>query len=222
MFDLDGTLVRTFIDFPGMAAAMRALSARHGTQTATDRHDDILEIVAAMADALGGQAGENARREAYADLAAMEEEGCAHPQPIAGATELLAALQARGVKVGIITRNCRRVAENLLARCALPCDLLIAREDTRAFKPDPEPVRLALSRLGVSPSHAAMTGDLWADVAAGQAAGVALTIGIQWPHDPPLRFTRATPDVIVESLREARPPLLSLFSFPTPEGIRRP
>lgn len=208
LFDLDGTLVQTFIDFPGMTRATRELAARYDAQDAAADTDDILEIVQRTAQFVGGERGEQARREAYHLLEAMEEKGCAHPVPISGASELLARLQQESVRIAIITRNCRRVAENLLARQNLPFDVLVAREDTQEFKPHPAPVLRACRELGVEPARCAMIGDLWADVAAGKAANVSLTIGIQWPHDPPQRFVKCTPDVLVASLEEAAPHLL--------------
>lgn len=203
LFDLDGTLARTFIDFDGMRRALHALSARCGTTEATRGEEDILAIVAAMAGALGETRGETARAEAFALLEAMEAAGCAHPEPVAGATALLCRLrEERGLPVAIITRNCRRVAQDLLTRLDLPHDLLLAREDTARPKPHPEPVLHACRAFGVLPPEAVMVGDLWADVAAGRAAGTR-TIGIQWPHDPPNRFARCPPDHEAASLQAA-------------------
>lgn len=196
--------MRTFINFPAMRAAMHALSARYGTETATAGIEDILGIVEGMAAALGGEAGIAARREAFTVLETMEAAGCAHPERIPGASVLLRRLRdERGAGVGIITRNSRRIAEDLLARMDLPHDILIAREDTPEFKPHPTPVLAACARLHAAPTDAVMTGDLWTDIAAGHAAGVRATVGIQWPHDPPDRFARCPPDFTVGSLAEA-------------------
>jgi HAD superfamily hydrolase (TIGR01549 family) len=203
LFDLDGTLVRTFIDFPGMRRAMQALSERYGTAEVTRDENDTLEIVRKMAAALDGVTGTAARREAYSVLEALEREGCAYPEPIPGAVELLRRLREDGVAVGVITRNCRVVAEDLLARMALESEVLVAREDTEEFKPHPEPVLLACRRLAIPPADAVMVGDLWTDIAAGKAAGVTCTVGIQWEHDPPERFLLCPPDRIVASLEEA-------------------
>ena len=203
LFDLDGTLVRTFIDFPAMRREMQSLSKQVGTAEQTANTDDILEIVSVMAQTLGGTEGEDARCHAFAVLEAIEAEGCRNPERIAGASELLSHLRGeRGVKVGIITRNCRRVSEDLLERMHLPHDVLIAREDTTEFKPHPAPILVACAHLGVAPEHATMTGDLWPDIASGRAAGVRATIGIQWSHDPPQRFKRCLPDYEVESLSD--------------------
>jgi phosphoglycolate phosphatase len=218
LFDLDGTLVRTFIDFPAMREAMRRLSARYGTTDATRDEDDILEIVERMANALGGTAVEAARREAYREIEAYERDGCAHPEPIAGATELLRALRTEhGVPVGIITRNCRAVAEELVTRMDLTADVLVAREDVPEFKPHPAPLLYACRQLNVEPINSVMVGDLWADIAAGRAAGVGLTIGIQWAHDPPERFSRCPPDCEVSTLQEAARVLADFLAAPLPD-----
>lgn len=210
LFDLDGTLVRTFIDFARMRSEMRALSARLGTEAATAGEDDILGIIARMSAAVGDPGGAAVRREAYDRLEALEREGCAHAEPVAGARELLAALRNdKRVSVAIITRNCRSVALDLVRRFDLEHDLLVAREDTARFKPDPAPLLRALKVFGVAPEQAVMVGDLWPDIAAGRACGVALTIGIQWPYDPPGRFARCAPDAEVASLEEAARLLLA-------------
>jgi beta-phosphoglucomutase-like phosphatase (HAD superfamily) len=203
LFDLDGTLVRTFIDFLAMRRAMQALSTRYGTGKATEGEEDTLEIVRTMADTIGGTAGEQARRAAYTELEAWERAGCAHPEAIPGAAELLRCLRReRGLPVGIITRNSRSVAEDLLTRMELETDTLVAREDVPEFKPHPAPVLCACRRLAVEPVSAVMVGDLWTDIAAGRAAGVGYTIGVQWHHDPPGRFVRCPPDYQVSSFGE--------------------
>lgn len=197
LFDLDGTLARTHLDFEAMRTAMHALSSRRGTGAATAGEQDILEIAAGMARA----GGEPLRREAWAILEAMEVEGCAHPEPVAGAAELLSRLRdERGLPVAVITRNCRRVSENLLQRLDLAHDLLLAREDVPNTKPHPDAVLHACRIFGVAPGDAVMIGDLWTDIAAGRAAGTR-TVGIQWPHDPPDRFARCAPDHLISSLQ---------------------
>jgi len=205
LFDLDGTLVRTFIDFPALLNAVRDLAQTYDAGEVTEGETDILEVVARGTAFLHNrEAGADDRfaQAAFAVIEAREAAGCAQPEAVDGATELLQTLRARGVLVAVITRNCRRVAEELMARMELPADLLLAREDTTEFKPHPAPVLRACERLGVRPLRASMTGDLWADIAAGRAAGVATTIGIQWAHDPPDRFARCAPDYVVGSLQE--------------------
>lgn len=199
LFDLDGTLVRTAIDFGAMRQALRRLARERGVAEALEDERDVL----VLAQRLGEAAGEEARREALAHLETIERAGCASPEPIDGAAALLDALARRGIKTGVVTRNSRSIALELLRTGKLPHDTLVAREDSPRFKPHPEPLWLACQHLSLPVSAAAMVGDYWPDIAAGRAAGVRATIGIQWPHDPPGRFASHPPDWEVESLRAA-------------------
>ncbi len=49
-------------------------------------------------------------------------------------------------------------------------DTVVTLDDVKQPKPDPEPVRLALRRLGCDPSEAIMVGDNYHDVMAGKNA----------------------------------------------------
>ena len=213
LFDLDGTLTRTFIDFEAMRGDLRRLADAADLTDAIARTDDILEIAAR----LGALGGAKLYVEAMRLLERREQEGCARPEPIEGAIELLRQLRdERGIPVAIITRNCRAVSEDLLRRMNLPHDLLIAREDTQEFKPHPEPLLRACRALAISPSETFMAGDLWADIAAGRAAQVAATIGIRWPYLPVDRFARCPPDFEVTSLIEASSLILGRVKNATP------
>ena len=213
LFDLDGTLVRTFIDFDAMRQQMIALSRKWKTEAATQNETDVMEMAAKMQTALGGTQGEAAKREAYELFTRLEKEGCAHPEAIFPASDLLKALRQQNKPVGIITRNCRAVALDLVSRMDLACEALVAREDTETFKPDPAPVYLACETMGVAPSDCVVVGDLWADVASGKNAGAAATLGIAWLRDGPNRFARCVPDKQVASLREAAAYLLPGFGY---------
>lgn len=192
LFDLDGTLAHTQIDFRGLGSALAALAHQAGIAPIPT---DPLALRAALPTSWHAQAD--------AILEYWEEKGCAEPFAIEGAMALLSALRQENKGIGIVTRNCRRIATRLLGQLALPYDTLIAREDTVRPKPFPDPVLAACKQLGVLPDQVAFVGDFWPDVAAGRAAGVALTVGIQWPHDPPDRFAPCPPHVLVASLAEA-------------------
>ncbi len=185
LFDLDGTLVETHIDFPAMRCAMRTLALMADVPEAAIAGKDILAIVEAAADHLTTRGDEGAalRRSAFARLEEMEVAGCAHPTLLPGAEELLTHLQSEGRSVGIVTRNCRRVAQSLVRRFGLPHDVLLSRDDVRRTKPDPQHLWDALTRLGSTPPASVMAGDHWMDVQAGRAAGCAATIGVLGAHD---------------------------------------
>jgi pyrophosphatase PpaX len=75
--------------------------------------------------------------------------------------------------------------------------VLVACDHTTRHKPDPEPVHLALDRLGVGPGRAVFIGDSPYDIEAGNAAGVT-TIAATWgafSHD---RLAAANPTYVLE------------------------
>lgn len=199
LFDLDGTLVETHLDFSGMMDAMRALAQAAGVSEGSIQDKDILAVVETSVQDVTARGGDGAalRRKAFAELEAMEVAGCAHPTLLPGAEDLLRLLKSQKRKIGIVTRNCRRVSQMLVKRFGLPYDALLTRDDVRRTKPAPQHLWDALTQLGHAPDEAAMVGDHWMDIQAGRAAGCAATLGVQGAHDeswfapcPPTHRTR--------------------------------
>ncbi len=206
LFDLDGTLIETHIDFPAMTRAMQSLARESGVPEVLTDGKDILGLVEAAAADVSGRGGDGAalRRTAFARLEAMEVEGCANPILLPGTRELLTELTGRGVKVGVVTRNCRRVSVSLLARFALPHDLLLTRDDVAKTKPNPEHLWEALEMLAEAPNTALMVGDHWMDVQAGQRAGCLGTLGVLGRNGPDW-FAPCPPTHLAHDLADAQP-----------------
>ncbi|RYG93877.1 MAG: HAD family hydrolase, partial [Alphaproteobacteria bacterium] len=189
LFDLDGTLVRTFIDFPAMREAIRSKARdQYGASESTLANDDVLDIVHTTIEQTPPERQNAVRHDLYQILEDYEVAGCEHPEEILGATTLLDNLHERDIRTAIVTRNSRRIAEDVCTRMGIRAHALVAREDTRAYKPHPEPLYIACQQIEVDPHDAAMVGDLWADIAAGKAAGCRLTIGMHWERDGADRF----------------------------------
>ncbi len=212
LFDLDGTLIQTHIDFGLMRRDMAALTARYGVPPARLEGLDILSAVEAAREFLiaSGDPGaaSELRQQAFARLQEIEEAHCAEPVEIAGARELLLRLRERSIPLGIVTRNCRTVSERLVTRGGLLYDVLLTRDDVARTKPDPAHLLAALEAIGVQPEErgeAVMVGDHWMDVQAGRAAGMR-TVGILLGRAREF-FSPARPDLLVEQLAD----LLVLF-----------
>ncbi len=210
LFDLDGTLIETHIDFGLMRREMLALAARYGAP-AQNPHQDILGIVESarkwlVAEGKADSAAE-LRREAFARLQDIEVEHCGNPVKVPGARALLRMLRERGIRVGIVTRNCRLVSERLLQFGDLSYDSLLTRDDVLRTKPDPAHLAAALAALDPSsaiPNPAAvMVGDHWMDSAAGRAAGMR-TIGLLRGR-PESFYEPAPPDLLVPELADLLP-----------------
>ena len=211
LFDLDGTLIETHIDFPAMTAAMQQLAQANSVPESVTDGKDILGLVDAAAEDVQSRGGDGAalRRTAFAALEAMEIAGCSHPVLLPGTRELLSDLVQRGVKVGIVTRNCRTVSVGLLARFALPHHLLLSRDDVPKTKPNPEHLWTALEYLGETPAEAAMVGDHWMDIQAGVRAGCATTLVVLGRNAADW-FAPCPPSALARDLGEAAP----LFQMP--------
>lgn len=95
-----------------------------------------------------------------------------------GIIELLKELKARGYKTGIVTSRLRHTTDLGLKKYDMEqyFDVVITIDDTDKFKPDPEPVRVALERLGSKPEEAVMVGDSVFDVLCARGAGVKTAI----------------------------------------------
>ncbi len=205
LFDLDGTLVETHIDFGKLREATLQLIAQYGVDTTPLQSLDVLSAIDQAADVLqqSGALERSAelRTRARARLRAMEMAYCAAPRPVPGVYDLLNALKARDVRIGIITRNDRQVSLQTLQQLRIPHDLLVSRDDVHRVKPHPEHVTIALQEWNIPAERCVVVGDYWMDVEAGRAASCR-TVGI-WRQEVAVNpFRNHPPDLLVRELRE--------------------
>lgn len=125
-----------------------------------------------------------------------------------GIPELLAALHAAGVRMGVATSKRRGAAQDTLRHAGLTdLPVTVAMEDTDVHKPDPAPLLLAVQRLGGAPAEAAYVGDAVVDVMAARAAGMA-AIAVSWGAASRELLAAAGPDALVDTVEELRQLLL--------------
>jgi pyrophosphatase PpaX len=178
LFDLDGTLVDTV---PFILASVRHAFEGYG-RCPTDA-----EWIAGIGTPLRAQLASFARRpddvqplfdryRAYWLLHHDAETRC-----FPGALAAVQALGRAGHPIGIVTAKIEQGAYRTLRHTGLlPFVQAVVGADSCAnAKPHPEPVLLALSRLGYPPSEAVLVGDSPHDVAAAKAAG-AVAVGASW------------------------------------------
>lgn len=118
--------------------------------------------------------------EIYAGCCATEA------QLFEGFGDVLAALRASGLRVGIVTNKIERFAAPLLRALGVwpDADCLITPDRLAKPKPDPEGVLLACARLGAQPAQCVFVGDDRRDVEAGRAAGTRTAVAA-WGYLPP-------------------------------------
>jgi pyrophosphatase PpaX len=179
LFDLDGTLldsIRLIVDSYHHALRVHGLPART---------DD--EWLAGVGTPLRVQFRPWADRpelfaaliETYRDynLANHDDSVSAYP----GVVAMVRRIRAAGRRTGLVTSKLRGGAERGLRTLGLEgaMDVVIAADDVTHPKPDPEPVLLALERLGVPAEGAIYVGDSVHDMESGRRAGVA-TGAVLW------------------------------------------
>lgn len=201
LFDLDGTLVETNIDFDLMRHEMLSLAAQAGLRESDLPNLDILGIVNYIVEHLGDDRGREFKAQAFQVLEEIELRHAHDTQEIGFAHELLEALRTRKVKIGVVTRNCRAASDISIAATDLTLDLMLCREDVQQTKPHPEQLLTALSLLGALPERSVMVGDHRMDVIAGKAAGMR-TVGIITPERAANFYDSAAPDAVANSLKE--------------------
>src|SRR5438552_3417548 len=121
LFDLDGTLVETPIDFAEMRRASLAAAIRHGAVVEDLAGMDVLAMVAAAGECV--REFDPFRDEIEEILQAIEMRACMEARPMPGARALLEWLETEGLRTGIVTRNCPTAAVEALRRADLPYDL---------------------------------------------------------------------------------------------------
>lgn len=175
LFDLDGTLADTAADLAAAANKMR-----------TDRGLDKvpLEQLRPLASAgarglIGGAFGIGPE---HRDFAAMREEFlanyetdlCIETTLFPGIGDLLAELDARNVRWGIVTNKVGRLTMPLVEQLGLAsrAHCIVAGDTTPHAKPHPAPLLHAAEALAMLPANVVYVGDDLRDVQAGFAAGM--------------------------------------------------
>ena len=201
LFDLDGTLIDSG---PIILASMQ-----HAVGTVLGREIPPAELQMTI----GGQGIVAQMTAIDADhveqlLEAYKEHNDGLHETLEAFDELLAllpGLKEEGRKLGIVTAKRHRTVGLALDRfpaLASAFDVVVGFEDTRRHKPDPEPVLLAIERLGGTPEEAVYVGDSPFDVGAAKAAGVfAIAVGWGGIH-PDERLLAEEPDAFVHSPEE--------------------
>ena len=102
-----------------------------------------------------------------------------------GMKELLVKLRKTGYKTGLVTSRMRNTTYRGLEKFELTdlFDAVVTCDDTNVHKPDPEPVFIALEKLGTKPEKTVMLGDTMYDIMCANNAGVTSVL-VGWAIAP--------------------------------------
>ena len=119
-------------------------------------------------------------------------------QMLPGAMNTLMQLTERSIKVGIITRNCKKAVQLGFPHIERYCDVFIPRDDITRVKPHPDHLAAALRKLAViNPNDSLMVGDHLLDIKAGRDMNMK-TAGVLTGKTSRLQFMEAGADLILE------------------------
>ena len=190
LFDLDGTLVDSA---PDLCHAVNRVLADLGRPSVPLSR--LRQVVSkggrAMLSVALPDLSEHEREPLLAPFLAYYAEALAVDSVLfPGIAELLAAIEARGLRWGIVTNKPEGLAVGVVEGFGWTqrCAVLVGGDTLPQRKPDPAPIRLACERLGIAPGEAIYVGDDERDIVAARAAGmvsVAALWGYREPGDDP-------------------------------------
>ncbi len=153
IFDMDGTLVDSRLDYDAMRREMGLPSG--------------VPILEALAAAPEGPA----RDQMLSTMRRHELQGADEAVLFEGVVEFLSHVKDRGISAAILTRNSRESTDRTLARLNLSFSPVITREDAPP-KPDPAGVRMIAASWGLPAHEVIVIGDYLFDLQAGRGAGM--------------------------------------------------
>jgi pyrophosphatase PpaX len=197
LFDLDGTVIDS--------GAIILASMRHAAKEVLGVEPKDEELMAAV-----GGPGLEAQMHALApdrvqELVTVYRE---HNEPLheglvccPGIDDVLVRLRDEGRRLGIVTAKRRKTVELAFAQVPIEhlFETVVGGDETQRHKPDPEPLLLALERLGAQPEEAAYVGDAPFDVKAAKAARI-FSVAVTWGgiHSRE-RLEAEEPDALVDA-----------------------
>ncbi len=180
IFDLDGTLIRSAVNFTRLKRETILFLADKGLPAESFSAEMKSYDIMFLASELFRQRG-LAENELTLLCKRIEEiwnrielESVERATPIEGTNEALLRLREREVKIGVVTRGCRAYATAALKTTGLldMVDIIVGRDDSTQAKPHPEPLIKALKALGIKAEEAVMVGDNVDDAQCAQGANV--------------------------------------------------
>ena len=191
LFDMDGTLLDTAPDFIAVIQAMRASRDLPPISERTVRDVVSGGARAMVANAFDVEPLSNAFETLRLEFLERYQRDCAvHSHLYDGMAEVLADIEAAGLKWGVVTNKPVRFAEPIMKQLGLAerSAVLVCPDHVTNSKPDPEPMHLACKTIQVAPANVLFIGDDLRDIQSGHAAGsrtVAVTYGYIHPEDNP-------------------------------------
>ena len=184
LFDLDGTLIDSAPDLAGTANDMRATRGLPALP-----FEQFRPMVGSGARGMIGVAlgitpaddGFIPLRDEFFDR--YEVRMTQHTRPFDAVPAMLDAIEALGLRWGIVTNKAQRFTNPLVKALGLDvrAGAVVSGDTTPHSKPHPAPLLEAARQMGMAAQECVYVGDDLRDVQAGQAAGMA-TVAAAWGY----------------------------------------
>ncbi|MEM2941800.1 MAG: NIF family HAD-type phosphatase [Thermoproteota archaeon] len=209
IFDLDGTLIRSRVDYGEMRRRVSGILLDAGVPgDMLPSSLRIWEIITAGEGLLRGRGMgvEDWRRlleRINQELNEVELAALETVEPAPYAKEALRSLRVMGFLIGVATRSCRAYATRSLELTGLRgfVDALLARDDVEHPKPDPRHLLKTVEALRSSPDRVIYIGDTTTDFQTAVDAGIKF-VGYVGNEEWGRRLREAGCQVLIEDLRE--------------------
>ena len=155
-------------------------------------------------------------KETFAELTPGEEDlmiakyrewnGAHHDELVTeydGVVSTLEILKAQGIRLAIVsTKQLKSIERGLQILGATHLfETVVGSDDVTNVKPNPEPILLAIERLGVTKEETLMIGDNSHDIEGGKNAGVK-TAGVAWSIKGQEYLKQFNPDYILQHMTD--------------------
>jgi len=194
LFDLDGTLLDSALDFHHIIAQMLQQRGRTSLDL-PELRPHVSQGARAMISAAFQLPAEDAETDRLLEefLTLYGQQPAQHSRLFDGIETILSWLEARAIPWGIVTNKPEHFSRPILTTLGLDqrCASLICPEQVTHTKPDPEALLLACRELRRTPAETLYVGDHRRDIEAGQRAGmrtIACGYGYIPAQDDPARW----------------------------------
>jgi phosphoglycolate phosphatase len=204
IFDFDGTLAVLNIDFSLMKERVFDLMRRYSVQEEAIQEKYLLEIIDEVYQILWRTSPTNAEdfyQKAHDILHEVEMKAAEMGKLIPGTEDTLKSLKQKGIKIGIITRNCEDAVRKVFPNLNDFCDVFVSRNSVKKVKPHPDHLTYAMELLKTSGEESMMVGDHVIDVQTGKGVGMK-TIGVLTGRTKKEEFEKAGADYILRDVSE--------------------
>lgn len=165
IFDFDGTLVEPLgVNWVKLKKQLSALAR-------IDFHEGLR--VSNLLKKIRRKKGDKGLRQAYKVVENYESKAIKKARIRREIKTFIKKVSKKGKKIAIFSTNMRKTIEAILSKFNLKeFDLIVAKEDVKRYKPDPEGLNLILSKLKVPKLKALFLGDKEVDLESGRKAKV--------------------------------------------------